>query len=167
MNHVNNNLCPVCGYDGLEDGTASGEICSSCGTEFGYSDFQRSHLELRRRWISEERAQWWSRYTPMPSAWSPVSQLRNIGHECTVAELQMISRCESDLSEPTWMVATMGVRVAGKTPAYVTKVYVTKIVSAHSEIIAVGTLPTGTYDSDKHHAGNKTAFYGQSQCQAY
>ena len=92
MNHVDsNNICPVCGYEGLEDGTASGEICSSCGTEFGYSDFQRTHEELRRRWIGESYAQWWSRYTPKPTNWSPIAQLRNIGYEClTTDKLNML-----------------------------------------------------------------------------
>lgn len=92
MNHAtDNNICPVCGYDGLEDGTASGEICSSCGTEFGYSDSQRSNEQLRQRWINERCAQWWSFYTPAPLGWSAVDQLRSIGHECTATERQKIA----------------------------------------------------------------------------
>lgn len=84
------NVCPVCGYEGLEDGTASGEICSSCGTEFGYSDFQRSHEDLRRRWIDAEHARWWSRHTPKPRQWSPIRQLRNVGYDCTEADRRRI-----------------------------------------------------------------------------
>ena len=76
---MKNELCPVCGYDGLEDGPAPEEICSCCGTQFAYDDFERSHEELRQRWIERDNAQWWSRYTPMPSGWSAARQLLNIG----------------------------------------------------------------------------------------
>ena len=109
MNHAtNNNFCPVCGYDGLEDGVVSGEICSSCGTEFGYSDFQRTHEELRQKWIGKNHAQWWSRYTPVPSGWSPVNQLRNIGYECTKADLQSISGRKTVAMAVAATVASMG-----------------------------------------------------------
>ena len=93
MNHAtNNNLCPVCGYDDLEDGAVSGEICSCCGTEFGYSDHLRSHEQLRQRWINQKFACWWSPYTPMPSGWSAVLQLRNIGYRCTSDDIRAIAR---------------------------------------------------------------------------
>jgi len=138
MNRVfNNNLCPVCGYDGLEDGTDVGEICSSCGTEFGYSDFEKTHAELRQLWINENNAQWWSQYIPMPLGWSPVSQLRNIGYACTKADFQKIY-----LPEPTWFIAWTGVMPISTTP-----VYVSRIVSAHSDVVILAasmTNPNGT-----------------------
>jgi hypothetical protein len=97
MNHVNSDdFCPVCGYDGLEDGTALGEICSSCGTEFGYSDFKRSHEQLRQLWINQKLARWWSQYTPKPANWSAQNQLRNI---CTPDEIrELLSSLVNDKS---------------------------------------------------------------------
>jgi len=50
--------CPVCGFAELTQppydstGCASFEICPSCGTEFGYHDANKSHEELRRRWLA-------------------------------------------------------------------------------------------------------------------
>jgi hypothetical protein len=55
-----NYICPVCGYDKLEDnpfdenGGASFEICSCCGTEFGYElgAFDAEKIQkLRQGWI--------------------------------------------------------------------------------------------------------------------
>jgi hypothetical protein len=44
-------LCPVCGYDRLEDPPGTFTICPSCGTEFGYDDAFASHAELRAKWL--------------------------------------------------------------------------------------------------------------------
>ena len=127
MNRVFNNICPVCGYDELEDGTDIGEICSSCGTEFGYNDFEKTYVELRQLWISENNAQWWSEHTPAPLGWSPVSQLRNIAYVCTQADLEKIS-----LPEPTCFIAWMGTPTVGTTRAYVPCV-----VSTHNDMVAL------------------------------
>lgn len=159
MNHaVSNNLCPVCGYDGLEDGTSSGEICSSCGTEFGYSDFQRSHEELRRRWISKEHAQWWSRYTPTPNGWSPVSQLRNIGYECTWADLQ-----EIHLPETAW-VSGMVVAASGEYYISVTRVYSPTVTHTHSQVVAL-LAPAIRMDGGRHSVNNRGLPNGLLVCQ--
>lgn len=71
-------ICPVCGYDALEDEPADYNICPCCGTEFGYHDFGRSHGELRALWIARG-AQWHSRYTQPPTGWSPYNQLTRAG----------------------------------------------------------------------------------------
>ena len=154
MNRVfNNNLCPVCGYDELEDGTDVGEICSSCGTEFGYNDFEKTHAELRQLWINENNAQWWSQYTPMPLGWSPVSQLRNIGYVCTKADLKTIN-----LPKPTWFVAWTEIHAVGATPAYVSYV-----VSTHSDMVALVT-PVTQVRSMNQTASNLGSLTGLSVC---
>lgn len=74
-------LCPVCGYDGLNEppydihGSASFEICPCCGTEFGYQDATVSHAILRQRWI-DGGMHWSSDFGFPPEGWNPVEQLR-------------------------------------------------------------------------------------------
>ncbi len=73
--------CPVCGYKGLEappyesSGSPSFEICPSCGTEFGYDDFETDHATLRNNWI-QSGAKWWNPSTPPPPNWNPYEQLK-------------------------------------------------------------------------------------------
>ena len=88
--------CPVCGYpDLLEpawvDGVPSGEICVSCGTQFGLDDDPGRDLEnrvtrqrqLRESWVSGGM-RWWSK-KPQPADWNPQTQL------------QFVSEVEADL----------------------------------------------------------------------
>jgi predicted RNA-binding Zn-ribbon protein involved in translation (DUF1610 family) len=76
--------CPVCGYADLgerprdDDGWASFEICSSCGTEFGYDDATVSHAELRKRWLSGGCI-WWATWEKSPSNWDAQRQLEQAG----------------------------------------------------------------------------------------
>ena len=49
-------------------------ICSCCGNQFGYDDFDTSHSELRRRWIASG-CRWWSDHTKPPAGWDPEAQL--------------------------------------------------------------------------------------------
>ena len=70
--------CPVCGYPELEDPPENHEICPSCGTQFGYHDFTRSHAELRARWL-ERGAAWHSRVDPPPPNRNPYQQLFEAG----------------------------------------------------------------------------------------
>ena len=69
--------CPVCGYNQLEDAPANHEICPSCGTEFGYHDFTRTHAELTKGWLLKG-AQWHSKAAPPPPDWNPYGQLLNL-----------------------------------------------------------------------------------------
>jgi hypothetical protein len=71
-------ICPVCGYDQLEDPPTDYNICECCGTEFGYHDAHRSHAELRQRWIMAGMP-WWDRRVAPPPGWNPVTQLSRAG----------------------------------------------------------------------------------------
>lgn len=83
-----NYICPVCGYDRLDEPPADYSICSSCGTEFGYDDFALSHEELRKRWIANG-AKWWSTYTSPPSGWSPFQQLLRVTNPMAAIDSQV------------------------------------------------------------------------------
>jgi hypothetical protein len=81
-------VCPVCGYDRLEDPpwdneSPSDDICPSCGTQFGYHDAtggdaayrQVRHRELRERWIARGMP-WHSRgVMDPPDGWDPRQQV--------------------------------------------------------------------------------------------
>ena len=68
--------CPVCGY-GLNKPPVDFTFCPSCGTEFGYHDFDHSFQELRSQWI-ESGMPWWSPVRPKPAAWNPTDQLDSL-----------------------------------------------------------------------------------------
>lgn len=76
-------ICPICGYDRLEDspyckqGAGSYEICPCCGYEFGYTDQYFDHDEYRKDWI-HNGARWWSKSRKQPEEWSLKKQLANI-----------------------------------------------------------------------------------------
>ena len=70
------NICPVCGYQ-MAWPPIDFHVCPSCGTEFGYDDAGRSHVDLRSRWL-EEGARWWSTNAPPPANWDPYVQLDNL-----------------------------------------------------------------------------------------
>jgi len=59
---MNENLCPVCGYDlgvpawkGL---SPSDKICPSCGIQFGYADFAGGSIEKRKELYRFWREAW-------------------------------------------------------------------------------------------------------------
>jgi rubredoxin len=81
--------CPVCGYHHLSEqpwikGHGSLEVCSSCGTQFGYDDAAGGiasrrpdrHTELRLMWIA--RGSPWFSPKPPPVGWDPAEQLRRL-----------------------------------------------------------------------------------------
>ncbi|REJ19431.1 MAG: hypothetical protein C6W59_04240 [Paenibacillaceae bacterium] len=81
-------VCPVCGFDGLEDppysqhqdpSTGSFEICGCCGFQFGVDDLDRgySHAEYRNQWINDG-ARWFGK-TAKPQNWNLKKQLSRIG----------------------------------------------------------------------------------------
>ena len=45
-------ICPVCGYDRLEEPPKNFSICPSCGTEFEFDDTFQTHAQLRAAWLS-------------------------------------------------------------------------------------------------------------------
>ena len=72
-----NYICPVCGYEKLDTPPNNFTICPSCGTEFGYDDFEYSLEDLTRAWV-DSGMQWWSRTIHAPKGWNPAKQLKNI-----------------------------------------------------------------------------------------
>jgi hypothetical protein len=70
-------VCPVCGFNELEDPPESFTICPSCGTEFDYDDAFASYAELRARWI-QGGPRWWSQLEAAPANWEPYIQLSTI-----------------------------------------------------------------------------------------
>jgi hypothetical protein len=75
--------CPVCGYTDLPDPPLdmSYEICPSCGTEFGHTDFatthedrDKRHEELRAAWM-RRGFRWHAEWLPQPENWAPRKQL--------------------------------------------------------------------------------------------
>ena len=79
-------VCPVCGYDGLDDeprpavGGGSFEICPSCGFQFGVSDDDKGFtFEVwRKEWI-DSGLKWDKGRSAPPSGWDPVQQVARIG----------------------------------------------------------------------------------------
>ena len=70
--------CPVCGFNQMPYPPEDHNICSCCGTEFGYHDRARSHQELRKLWI-DKGCPWFSAALAPPAGWSADVQMRNAG----------------------------------------------------------------------------------------
>lgn len=71
------NLCPVCGYE-MAVPPRNYNICSSCGTEFGVHDANASIADLREAWMKTGPT-WWSKTTPRPVDWDPITQMEEAG----------------------------------------------------------------------------------------
>ena len=69
--------CPVCGYDQLDEPPADHNICSCCGTHFGYHDVGHAWSELRETWLLRG-APWFSRAVSPPVGWSAFEQLQKL-----------------------------------------------------------------------------------------
>jgi hypothetical protein len=82
-------LCPVCGYDGLEEPPQDDFICPCCATQFGYHDYAHSHAELRRNWIMAG-ARWFASWEGVPPGWDPIKQLRNVNYMATKSDIAAI-----------------------------------------------------------------------------
>ncbi len=73
-------ICPVCGYEELEEspydkyGCSSFEICPCCGIEFGYHDSNMSNDQLRQKWI-DTGMNWHSTTDNHPKDWNPNIQI--------------------------------------------------------------------------------------------
>lgn len=74
--------CPVCGYADFVPfdncGFTTFEICCACGSQSGYDYSEKSNqadfLRLRRSWVIDRRAEWWSP-SPAPDGWDPQEQM--------------------------------------------------------------------------------------------
>jgi hypothetical protein len=73
MNHE----CPVCGFEAMPYPPEDHNICSCCGTEFGYHDLKLSHEELFRRWW-DQGAPWFSTALPKPAGWTAAAQVERM-----------------------------------------------------------------------------------------
>src|SRR6266849_412099 len=69
--------CPVCGFDKMPFPPVDNNICSCCGTEFGYHDVRFSHAELRRRWQASGTP-WFSIRMAPPIGWNPTDQINQL-----------------------------------------------------------------------------------------
>ncbi len=70
-------VCPVCGYDQLDEPAANHNICSCCGTHFGYHDVGHTWAELRGNWLLKG-APWFSKAVQPPAGWNPALQLQKL-----------------------------------------------------------------------------------------
>jgi len=84
--HKNNSFCRVCGYElgsppwGEDGYSPSWEICSCCGTEFGYEDCTpMSARKKRQNWITNGMR--WFDEKAKPENWSFDDQSINIPNE--------------------------------------------------------------------------------------
>jgi hypothetical protein len=66
--------CPVCYFDQMPDPPKDYNICSCCGTEFGYDDEFKSFAQLRHKWIAGGM-RWFFRQPPL--FWNPKLQLES------------------------------------------------------------------------------------------
>jgi len=79
------NICPVCGYDELDEPAYKGmraslEICPCCGFQFGFDDqaLHITHEQWRQKWVTNGM-KWRSSGIKPPANWNPQKQLLNIG----------------------------------------------------------------------------------------
>ena len=63
-------------------GSPTYSICPCCGVHFGADDVDKTHVELRREWVTGG-AQWWSQNEPAPPQWNAQQQLQAAGFEAT------------------------------------------------------------------------------------
>lgn len=83
--------CTVCGFDELPHPPRDYTICFCCGTEFGYTDFNTSHEELRERWIANGM-HWPGKSFPVPPNWNPYEQLWAAGFGSSLVEHDLPSQ---------------------------------------------------------------------------
>src|ERR1700682_4785983 len=69
--------CPVCGFEKMPFPPEDNNICSCCGTEFGYHDLRFSHADLRRQWLAKG-SPWFSTRMSPPFGWNPTAQINQI-----------------------------------------------------------------------------------------
>jgi len=70
--------CPVCGFDQMPFPAEDNNICSCCGTEFGYHDLKRSHQQLREAWIARG-CPWFSTAMLPATGWNAYVQMSSAG----------------------------------------------------------------------------------------
>lgn len=152
-------ICPVCGFNELNEPPRDWIICPCCLTEFDYSNASWTYAELRQDWI-EAGAQWGTSYIPKPVGWSAVRQLRNIRYECTWADLQ-----EIHLPEITW-VSDMVVAVSEGYGISITCMYRPTVTPTHSQVVAL-FAPAIRMDNGRHPVNSRSLPNGLLVCQNF
>lgn len=68
--------CPVCFYPNMEGvfDPLSYDICPCCGTEYGNTDSELTHEQLRESWINNGMEWWYKREGPSAN-WNAQEQL--------------------------------------------------------------------------------------------
>jgi hypothetical protein len=70
--------CPVCGFNQMPFPPEDHNICSCCGTEFGYHNLVHSVQQLRKMWVAKS-CPWFSTAMQPPEGWSAYVQMLNAG----------------------------------------------------------------------------------------
>jgi len=97
MDSISSHLCPVCGFPDLDKpaydshGCASFGVCPSCGTEFGYDDSLKTHLQLRCDWV-RDGMRWRSQATAEPPGWTAIAQLKRAGMRLPAKDIDRPTR---------------------------------------------------------------------------
>lgn len=75
-------ICPVCGYDKLEEppGLPTFRSCYSCGFTFGDDDILSgiSYDDYREKWQRDGMPWRLAPRVPVPRDWNPIEQLKNL-----------------------------------------------------------------------------------------
>jgi hypothetical protein len=109
--------CPVCGYRGLEEPPIqSHEICPSCGTEFGYTDFARSIDDLRAEWL-RSGPRWHASWMAPPANWDGKRQLLSYVVPSTRDYSGQLRMFASDDTTPVIQGVVTGLMVADQNAA--------------------------------------------------
>ena len=101
-----NYICPVCGYSGMPYPPQDDNICSCCGTHFGYHDLRLSFDELRDRWIQRD-SPWFSSAVQRPPGWDAKQQLNKLFLRGVVPSASMI-RSSSFVLSNGWINLAAG-----------------------------------------------------------
>lgn len=87
-----NYLCPVCGFNQLPEPPVDYLICPCCGTEFGYTDFNKSHETLYLDWLAKGM-KWHSALILPPAGWNPYAQIAKRKRELS-ASVRTVSQTQ-------------------------------------------------------------------------
>lgn len=78
-------ICPVCGFDGLEEKALDNEtwkdyytyeVCPCCDTEFGFDNYKFSYSTLRTNWFKNGAS--FKYLEDKPEDWNLENQLKNL-----------------------------------------------------------------------------------------
>ena len=95
-------ICPVCAY-AMSEPIEEGNICSCCGTEFGYdNDLGVTYRQLRERWINQGML-WFSPVVERPAFWNPVRQLVQADYDFDMPEGAVATTTTTAYYSASWI----------------------------------------------------------------